>query len=199
MKEAEAAKREENPAMVEGFKNNYKIIEHVKSEVTNENAMRVATFVDTSTKKNEENEKTADDKTSNTKPLSNAEYIKKKFAEHKLKKNTEKTDFNPAELEWIQLNQDLAAKRFTGETQVDKLKRKLKENPLIPLGCLLTTGFLLRGLIAFGRKDSSKSQVMMRGRIAAQGFTVFGLMTGIFFSMKKSSEKKAVAEEQVST
>ena len=35
-------------------------------------------------------------------------------------------------------------------------------------GCLLTTGFLVNGLFKFGRRDMAGSQVMMRGRIAAQ-------------------------------
>ena len=54
------------------------------------------------------------------------------------------------------------------ETPNEKLMRKFKENPLIPIGAALTTGFLVNGLIKFGRRDSAASQVMMRGRIAAQ-------------------------------
>ena len=54
------------------------------------------------------------------------------------------------------------------ETPNEKLVRKFKENPLIPIGALLTTGFLINGLFKFGRRDSAGSQVMMRGRIAAQ-------------------------------
>ena len=56
--------------------------------------------------------------------------------------------------------------------------RKFKENPLIPIGGLVTIGFLTNGLFKFGRKDSAGSQVMMRGRIVAQGFTVVALMSG---------------------
>ena len=46
--------------------------------------------------------------------------------------------------------------------------RKFAENPLVPIGALLTTGFLFNGLFKFGRRDSAASQTMMRGRIAAQ-------------------------------
>ena len=66
----------------------------------------------------------------------------------------------------------MAVDRTTGvkhqETPNEKLMRKFKENPLIPIGAALTTGFLVNGLIKFGRRDSAASQVMMRGRIAAQ-------------------------------
>ena len=46
--------------------------------------------------------------------------------------------------------------------------RKVSENPLVPIGALLTTGFLFNGLFKFGRRDSAASQKMMRGRIVAQ-------------------------------
>ena len=72
----------------------------------------------------------------------------------------------------FQLNKQLEVDRNSGkrhqETPNEKLVRKFKENPLIPIGCLLTTGFLVNGLFKFGRRDSAGSQVMMRGRIAAQ-------------------------------
>ena len=74
--------------------------------------------------------------------------------------------------ETFQLNKQLEVDRNSGkrhqETPNEKLIRKFKENPLIPIGCLLTTGFLVNGLFKFGRRDSAGSQVMMRGRIAAQ-------------------------------
>ena len=55
-----------------------------------------------------------------------------------------------------------------GESQKEKLIRKVSENPWVPLGTLLTIGFLGRGMFAFMRRDMSRSQYMMRGRIAAQ-------------------------------
>ena len=87
----------------------------------------------------------------------------------------------------FQLNQELAINRESGkkhqESGNEKLMRKFKENPLIPIGmlndirrilkknipgCLLTTGFLINGLFKFGRRDMAGSQTMMRGRILAQ-------------------------------
>ena len=59
------------------------------------------------------------------------------------------------------------------ETANEKLMRKFNENPLVPIGALLTTGFLFNGLFKFGRRDSAASQKMMRGRIAAQVRVVY--------------------------
>ena len=52
------------------------------------------------------------------------------------------------------------------------------QNPFIPLGAIGTAGCLMVGLVSFVRKDSAKSQTMMRGRIAAQGFTVIAMCIG---------------------
>jgi hypothetical protein len=59
------------------------------------------------------------------------------------------------------------------------------QNPFIPLGAMGTAGCLMVGLVSFVRKDSAKSQTMMRGRIAAQGFTVIAMCIGkqTFFSV----------------
>ena len=52
------------------------------------------------------------------------------------------------------------------------------QNPFIPLGAMGTAGCLMVGLVSFVRKDSAKSQTMVRGRIAAQGFTVIAMCIG---------------------
>ena len=122
-----------------------------------------------------------------------AEELKKKFQEMQEAKHGKREELKIDEFEWIevrqrilsylaeqnrfssktfQLNKQLEVDRNSGkrhqETPNEKLIRKFKENPLIPMGCLLTTGFLVNGLFKFGRRDSAGSQVMMRGRIAAQ-------------------------------
>ena len=120
-----------------------------------------------------------------------AEELKKQFQEMHEAKYGKKDEIQVDEFEWIEvgwfkfdfvskvnniyfvkLNKQLAVDRETGkrhqETANEKLIRKFKENPLIPIGGLLTIGFLTNGLFKFGRRDSAGSQVMMRGRIAAQ-------------------------------
>jgi hypothetical protein len=64
----------------------------------------------------------------------------------------------------------------------EKLKRALKSNPFVPIGCLFTIGVLANGLIAMKKKDAVKSQRMMRYRVAAQGATVLALITGTFIT-----------------
>ncbi|AWP12301.1 putative HIG1 domain family member 2A mitochondrial [Scophthalmus maximus] len=65
------------------------------------------------------------------------------------------------------------------ETFKEKLTRKTKQNPFVPVGCLATVGALVYGLRSFQQGDTNKSQLFMRGRIAAQGFTVVALVVGV--------------------
>ena len=48
-----------------------------------------------------------------------------------------------------------------------------------PPGCLGTAGALLVGLRAFNQGKTRQSQLMMRGRIVAQGFTVVAIIVGV--------------------
>merc|ERR1711915_248930 len=61
--------------------------------------------------------------------------------------------------------------RLKEETFQEKFIRKTKENPFVPIGCLGTTGALLYGLRAFSLGKTKQSQLLMRGRIFAQGFS----------------------------
>ena len=97
------------------------------------------------------------------------------------------------------------------ESPNEKLMRKFRENPLVPIGALLTTGFLVNGLFKFGRRDSAASQKMMRGRIAAQvslwssnlslkyfylqGFTILALMGGVGLQIKQKTWVKPSAPQ----
>merc|ERR1719414_2276633 len=112
--------------------------------------------------------------------------IAEEFRKYRIEKGLEtpsKTKAEAAaEFEWIQLTQTLGQQKAMDdskiETSKEKLQRKFKENPLIPIGALATTGCLMMGLGKFARKDSHGSQMMMRGRIAAQGFTIFAMLIG---------------------
>ncbi|XP_018798569.1 PREDICTED: HIG1 domain family member 2A, mitochondrial [Bactrocera latifrons] len=81
------------------------------------------------------------------------------------------------ELDWIQLRQDFGS--FHAETTKEKMMRKIKENPAVPIGCLATAGALSYGLYSFRNGNRRMSQIMMRTRIAAQGFTVLALVAGV--------------------
>ncbi|XP_045386611.1 HIG1 domain family member 2A, mitochondrial [Eulemur rufifrons] len=68
----------------------------------------------------------------------------------------------------------------------EKFLRKTRENPMVPIGCLGTAAALTYGLYSFHRGHSQRSQLMMRTRIAAQGFTVTAILLGLAASAMKS-------------
>ncbi|NWI17087.1 HIG2A protein, partial [Crypturellus soui] len=68
---------------------------------------------------------------------------------------------------------------FRDESFSDKFVRKTRENPLVPLGCLCTAAVLVWGLVSFKRGNVRRSQLLMRARVAAQGFTVVALLGGM--------------------
>jgi len=85
--------------------------------------------------------------------------------------------FNVEDLEWISsLRRDVNEHQ---ETAKEKFTRKLKANPLVPIGCLLTAGALSVGLWSFKSGKAGTSQRMMRLRVLAQGFTVAALIGGM--------------------
>ncbi|XP_006873558.1 PREDICTED: HIG1 domain family member 2A-like [Chrysochloris asiatica] len=71
------------------------------------------------------------------------------------------------------------------ETFKEKFLRKTRENPMVPLGCLGTVAALAYGLFCFHRGQSQRSQLMMRTRIVAQGFTVAAILMGLAASAMK--------------
>ncbi|NXS59538.1 HIG2A protein, partial [Brachypteracias leptosomus] len=77
---------------------------------------------------------------------------------------------------------------FSEEGFADKFLRKTRENPLVPLGCLCTLGVLTYGLISFKRGNIRQSQLMMRARILAQGFTFAALLGGMVVTAMKSRQ-----------
>eukprot|EP00584_Thalassiosira_punctigera_P000545 CAMPEP_0172526890 /NCGR_PEP_ID=MMETSP1067-20121228/1713_1 /TAXON_ID=265564 ORGANISM="Thalassiosira punctigera, Strain Tpunct2005C2" /NCGR_SAMPLE_ID=MMETSP1067 /ASSEMBLY_ACC=CAM_ASM_000444 /LENGTH=161 /DNA_ID=CAMNT_0013310507 /DNA_START=94 /DNA_END=579 /DNA_ORIENTATION=- len=58
------------------------------------------------------------------------------------------------------------------ETFEEKLYRKFKAEPLIPIGCLTTAYFLGAGIKSFYNRNPSKSQTMMRLRVGSQFATI---------------------------
>jgi len=47
---------------------------------------------------------------------------------------------------------------------------------MVPIGCVITVGFLTSGLKSFSDGNAVRSQKMMRGRVLAQGVTVAVMM-----------------------
>ncbi|KAK2849343.1 hypothetical protein Q5P01_009177 [Channa striata] len=78
--------------------------------------------------------------------------------------------------------------RAKDESFKEKLIRKTKENPFVPVGCLGTAGALMYGLRAFHQGKTRQSQLLMRGRILAQGFTVVALVVGVLATALKPKQ-----------
>lgn len=55
-------------------------------------------------------------------------------------------------------------------------------------GCLGTAGALIYGLRAFHQGKTRQSQMLMRGRILAQGFTVVAIIFGVFATALKPKQ-----------
>lgn len=67
------------------------------------------------------------------------------------------------------------------ETMTQRLKRKVKQNPLVPIGAFCTVGALSYGLFSFVRGDAKMQQYMMRTRVAAQGGTLMAIIAGVVY------------------
>jgi len=61
------------------------------------------------------------------------------------------------------------------------------------IGALATVGALGYGLWCFRKGKSHQSQIMMRFRIAAQGFTIVAILGGLFMSANPTTPKLPAA------
>ncbi|KAJ3361309.1 Respiratory supercomplex factor 1, mitochondrial [Allomyces javanicus] len=87
---------------------------------------------------------------------------------------------------------------YVPETFTQKLKRKCKEEPLVPIGMGLTVFALFKGVSAFRSGDQKTSQQMMRWRVAAQGFTLIAATAGmLYYSNKPKPDLNAIPANAV--
>ncbi|XP_046743727.1 HIG1 domain family member 2A, mitochondrial [Diprion similis] len=86
---------------------------------------------------------------------------------------------NLSELDWVKLREDMDNVARGPETFMQKFNRKFKEDPLVPIGCFLTTAALSYGLYCFQTGNRQMSQYMMRARVAAQTFTIIAFVLGM--------------------
>jgi hypothetical protein len=70
---------------------------------------------------------------------------------------------------------------FYNERPLQKVVRKLKEEPLVPIGCLLTVAAFTNAYLAMRKGDHARVQTFFRARVAAQGFTVLAMVAGGFY------------------
>jgi len=67
--------------------------------------------------------------------------------------------------------------------------------PFVPIGVIVTTVFLVQGFKAFKGGDQRKAQVLMRGRVVAQAFTVAIMCAGTFMGFKLHDRPKTMEEK----
>jgi hypothetical protein len=70
---------------------------------------------------------------------------------------------------------------FFDERRLGKLWRRLKEEPLIPIGCAATVYALYQATKSIRQGDHHQTNRMFRARIYAQGFTLIALVAGSIF------------------
>ena len=90
-----------------------------------------------------------------------------------------KEKIDMASFDWQKLEQEIRSDpqgKVYEETDKAKWDRKMAENPWVPIGTAVTTGVLIMGLVSFATKRTRYGQLLMRARVAAQGFTVFALI-----------------------
>ncbi|KAI5467586.1 altered inheritance of mitochondria protein 31, mitochondrial [Mariannaea sp. PMI_226] len=79
---------------------------------------------------------------------------------------------------------------YYNERPSHKILRKIKEEPLIPLGIGLTTLAFINAYRALRRGDSKQANRMFRARVAAQGFTVIAMVAGSMYYNKDRERTK---------
>jgi len=88
---------------------------------------------------------------------------------------------------------------FYEENRWQKFSRRLKEEPLIPLGCVLTCMALLGASRSIRAGDHNRTNRMFRARIYAQGFTLAAMIAGSMYwqtDRQKRKEFDKVVEER---
>ncbi len=70
---------------------------------------------------------------------------------------------------------------FYEESRFSKLRRRVTEEPLIPLGCALTCWALYEATRSIRTGDKARTNRMFRRRIYAQGFTLVAMFVGSIY------------------
>jgi len=95
-----------------------------------------------------------------------------------------KQEIDMANFDWQKLETEIRTDS-KGEALIpssdDKLWRLMKANPAVPIGTGVTTAVLVFGVFCFATKRTRMSQIMMRARVLAQGFTVVALVGSVAY------------------
>jgi len=79
---------------------------------------------------------------------------------------------------------------FYEENRWQKFSRRLKEEPLIPLGCALTCAALVGATRSIRAGDHNRTNRMFRARIYAQAFTLLAMVAGSMYWQSDREKRK---------
>ncbi|KAF9699261.1 hypothetical protein EKO04_003203 [Ascochyta lentis] len=89
---------------------------------------------------------------------------------------------------------------FYNENTLDKMWRRFREEPLIPLGCGLTVWAIVGATRSMRKGDHKMTNLYFRRRLYAQGFTIAVLVAGNLYwqkdRVKRKDYEKQVAEKE---
>ncbi|KAF2009295.1 altered inheritance of mitochondria protein 31, mitochondrial [Aaosphaeria arxii CBS 175.79] len=85
---------------------------------------------------------------------------------------------------------------FYNENRLDKIWRRLREEPLVPLGCGLTVWAIVGATRAMRKGDHKMTNLYFRRRLYAQAFTIAMLVAGNLYWQKDRVKRKEY-EKQV--
>ncbi|KAI9354733.1 hypoxia induced protein conserved region-domain-containing protein [Pilaira anomala] len=89
-------------------------------------------------------------------------------------------EYTPDEMERMRMT-------LNGETGLDKIKRKAREEPFVPAGVALTCFALIAATVGIKTGNRAYANNMFRLRVAAQGLTVMAMVGGsIYYQQMKS-------------
>jgi len=87
---------------------------------------------------------------------------------------------------------------FYSENTLDKIWRRLREEPLVPLGCGLTVWAIVGATRSMRKGDHKATNMYFRRRLYAQAFTIAVLVAGNLYwqkdRLKRKDHEKKVAE-----
>lgn len=84
----------------------------------------------------------------------------------------------------------MSFREFYEESRWQKLRRRLVEEPLIPLGCALTCWALYEATASMKAGDHHRTNRMFRRRIYAQGFTLLAMVGGSVYWKGDRAKRK---------
>ena len=96
---------------------------------------------------------------------------------------------------WNSSTNDLLSD-FYNENTIDKIWRRLREEPLVPLGCGLTVWAIVGATRSMRKGDHKMTNMYFRRRLYAQAFTIAVLVAGNMYCQKDRVKRKEY-EKQV--